>query len=124
MRILNEEGVELQAVNLDLGYLKEDQIFIRHHEAIVGHEEIGHYEVIAEYPNGGQDVEWIIDVPYMSPQEAWDEYETIQRYILYPVVEQGGTLENEENTKIEEDLEIMAIDHEYRLTLLELGITE
>lgn len=85
MRILNQNDIELaeEEVNLELGYLRPESIISIHHEAIEETKEIGHYEVIAEYPNGGKDVAWIIDVPGTEAKEAWDEYEDIQRYVLY-----------------------------------------
>ena len=85
MRILDENNIELtkEEVNLELGYLKPESIISIHHEAIEEVKEVGHYEVIAEYPNGGKDVIWVIDVPGIEAKEAWDEYEDIQRYVLY-----------------------------------------
>ena len=85
MRILDENNIELteEQINLELGYLRPESIISIHHEAIEEIKEVGHYEVIAEYPNGGKDVAWIIDVPGIEAKEAWDEYEDIQRYILY-----------------------------------------
>ena len=85
MRILDENNIELteEQINLELGYLRSESIISIHHEAIEETKEVGHYEVIAEYPNGGKDVAWIIDVPGVEAKEAWDEYEDIQRYILY-----------------------------------------
>ena len=85
MRILDENNIELaeEEVNLELGYLRPESIISIHHEAIEETKEVGHYEVIAEYPNGGKDVAWIIDVPGTEAKEAWDEYENIQRYVLY-----------------------------------------
>ena len=85
MRILDENNIELTEgqVNLELGYLMPESIISIHHEAIEETKEVGHYEVIAEYPNGGKDVKWVIDVPGIEAKEAWDEYEDIQRYVLY-----------------------------------------
>ena len=85
MRILNQNDIELteEEINLELGYLKPESIVSVHHEATKEVKEVGHYEVIAEYPNGGKDVAWIVDVPGIEAKEAWDEYEDIQRYVLY-----------------------------------------
>ena len=85
MRILDENNIELteEEINLELGYLKPESIISIHHKAVEEVKEVGHYEVIAEYPNGGKDVAWIIDVPGTEAKEAWDEYEDIQRYVLY-----------------------------------------
>lgn len=83
MRILDKNNNVLENPDLNFGYLIPDKLFIQHHEAIKEVLEQGHYEIIAEYPNGGKDIEWIIDIPAVKPQEAWDEYEDIKRYIEY-----------------------------------------
>ena len=85
MRILDENNIELieEQINLELGYLRPESIISIHHKAVEEVKEVGHYEVIAEYPNGGKDVIWVIDVPGIEAKEAWDEYEDIQRYVLY-----------------------------------------
>ena len=85
MRILDENNIKLteDQINLELGYLRPESIISIHHEATEETKEVGHYEVIAEYPNGGKDVAWIIDVPGTEAKDAWDEYEDIQRYVLY-----------------------------------------
>ena len=82
MRVLNNLGVELSMDEIDIsaGTFFEERIFIAHHKAVEASAEEGHYEVIAEYPNGGKDVEWIVDVPATEAKEAYDEYETILRY--------------------------------------------
>jgi hypothetical protein len=83
MRILNENNVEIESPDLNLGYLKNDRIFVKHHDHVATVEEKGHYETVRTYPNGGKDVEWVVDVPGVEACDAWDEYETILRYILY-----------------------------------------
>ena len=103
MRILDENNIELteDQINLELGYLKPESIISMHHEATEEVKEIGHYEVIAEYPNGGKDVAWVIDVPGIEAKEAWDEYEDIQRYVLY-TEEELAAKEAEKKAKEEE----------------------
>lgn len=83
MRIFDQNNNQLSAPDLDMGRLEPDKIFIAHHAAVEGVQEAGHYEIVAEYPNGGRDVEWVIDAPGVDAQPAWDEYEDIQRYIAY-----------------------------------------
>ena len=75
MRILDENNIELteEQINLELGYLRPESIISIHHKAVEEVKEVGHYEVIAEYPNGGKDVIWVIDVPGIEAKEAWDE---------------------------------------------------
>jgi hypothetical protein len=85
MRIFDQNGNELLQENIDYekGYLTEDSLFVVHHEAVEAVPEEGHWKTIAEYPNGGKDVEWVVDVPGVEATEAWDEYEDILRYIPY-----------------------------------------
>lgn len=83
MRIFDENGVAIESPDMEKGYLKNDSLFIMHHEAVEAVEEQGHWVTIKEYPNGGKDVDWVIDVPAVEAQEAWDEYEDILRYVLY-----------------------------------------
>lgn len=122
MRILDENGIEIESPDLEKGYLKEESLFIMHHDAVEAVEEVWHYETIAEYPNGGKDVEKVIDVQGVEAQEAWDEYEDIQRYILYTEEELS------EREKAKE--EAYKNSPEYRVSELEammnalLGVTE
>lgn len=87
MRIFNEKNIEIESPDLEKGYLKNDSLLIMHHDEIKAVEEIGHYETIAEYPNGGKDVAWVVDTPGVEAKEAWDEYEDILRYIPYTEIE-------------------------------------
>lgn len=106
MRIFNEnKTVELTEVDNKKGYLKEEKLFVAHHEAIpfskgrtvqqiveelkvqgVGIE-IGYgnkpYRIIKEYENGGFDTEAIEDEPDIEAKEAYDEYEDILVYVPY-----------------------------------------
>lgn len=83
MRIFDTKGIEIESPDTTKGYLVKDSLFIMHHEATEAVAEQGHYETIKEYPNGGKDVEWVVDVPAVEAKEAWDEYEDILRYKPY-----------------------------------------
>ena len=83
MRIMDERDIEITNPDLDLGYLTDDKIFVAHHEAVEKIAEIGHWEELMVYPNGGRDVEWVVDTPGVEAKEAWDEYEDILRYVKY-----------------------------------------
>ena len=122
MRILDSNNVELESPNLSLGYLTEDKIIIAHHEAVEAVEEQWHYETVAEYPNGGKDVAKVIDAPGVEAKDAWDEYETIQRYVPYTEEELAAMEEARNKPTPQDDADAMMIDHEYRLTILELGL--
>lgn len=84
MKVYNKEKtILLTEYDLTKGYLIEDQLFVKHHNAIEAVEEQGHYETIAEYSNGGKEVEWVIDIPGVEFKDAWDEYEDINVYIPF-----------------------------------------
>lgn len=122
MRILDLNGMELENPDLSLGYLTEEEILISHHEAVEAVAEQWHYETTAVYPNGGKDVKKIIDIPGVEARDAWDEYETIQRYIPYTDEELAAMEEARNKPTQQDDVDAMMIDHEYRLTILELGL--
>ena len=87
MRIFDELNNLMESYDETKGYLKKDSLFVCHHEAIEAVKEHGHWETIAEYPNGGKDVEWIIDVPGVEAKEAWDEYEDVLRFVPFSAKE-------------------------------------
>lgn len=116
MRIIDQNGNEIREVDVDYdkGYLEEDSLFVCHHDAVEAVEEQGHWEVIAEYPNGGKDVDWIVDVEALAAAEAWDEYEDVMRYV--PYTEEELAEREEERRKMEEEQARYA-------ALLENGVT-
>lgn len=106
MKIFNEDKTaELTDIDYEKGYLKNDKLFIVHHEARpfkmgrtaqdIAQElelqgviiEQGYrdmlYRVIGEHENGGRETELIEDEPDTPEAEAYDEYEDIQVYIPY-----------------------------------------
>lgn len=82
MQIFNIDGSVAENPDLSKGYVKQETQTV-HHDAVAGVEELSHYETIAEYPNGGQDVAKVIDVAAVKAQDAWDEEITIQIYVPY-----------------------------------------
>jgi len=137
MKILDETGAVVENPDLTLGYLVDDTEPVEH-PAVEGVEEVSHYETVAEYSNGGRDVRKVIDVPGVPAQAAWTEQVPVQRYIRYTAEELAA--QEEERKKQEakdklpetvaalqaalEDADALNVDQEYRLTLLELGITD
>ena len=122
MKILDENNVELPSPDLSKGRLVEERLFISHHPAVEAAAEQWHYETTAVYPNGGKDVAKVVDVPGVEAQDAWDEYETVQRYIPYTEEELAAMEEARNKPTPQDDIDAMTIDHEYRLTILELGL--
>lgn len=82
MKILDETGAVVENPDLTLGYLTTSTEEITH-PAVEGVEEQWHWETVTEYPNGGKDVQKVIDVPGVPAQAAWTEQVPVQRYIRY-----------------------------------------
>ena len=152
MKIIDENGIELTGEpDLALGRLVDD-VEIVHHDAIAGVQQVSHYVPIEHLANGSTIVEEVIDIPGVEPKPAWDETVPIQRYIKYTqdeLDEQARQQEHETkmaqmperwnssrqktrpcgnpSTTMESaqaDADALNVDQAYRLTLLELGITE
>lgn len=109
MRILDVNGNEVQNPDLELGYLKNDRIFIAHHDAVPSVKEEYHWE----YINDTYDVEKVIDVEGVAGSPAYDEYEDIQRYVLY-TKEEYEAIHANDNMPSQED----------RIVTLENTVTE
>lgn len=92
MKIIDAHGNPMESPDLSLGWL-EDKTQTIHHDAVAGVEEVSHYETIAEYPNGGKDVQKVVDVPGVEAKDAWDEEEPVQVYHLYTAEELAAQAE-------------------------------
>lgn len=100
MKVYNQnKTIELTEYDLEKGELVNDTL-VHHYEEIKEIKEEGHYETIAEYPNGGKDVKWVVDVEGVEYQPARDEEENIYVYIPYTEKE----LKNMKNKKRIDDL--------------------
>lgn len=153
MKIIDENGAVLTTEpDLEAGYLVED-VEVTHHDAVEGTAPQWHRET-AKLPDGslaiyyrdgveiGRDMVKVIDVPGVDPQPAWDEEVPVMRYIRY-TAEELAQRENEKQEAqqrqdaldklpqtlaalqaAQADADALNVDQAYRLTLLELGITE
>lgn len=84
MRIFDKHKKnEIKDFDRNSGKLMPDKLFVAHHEAREASDEIGHYEVIREYSNGGKDVKWVVDKPAVTACEEHDEYEDILVFVPY-----------------------------------------
>ncbi len=72
MKILDIDGNEIEKPDLQKGMLSYEQKTVVH-TWIVDVEEESHEEVVAEYPNGGKDVEIVVDVEEQGHWETRDE---------------------------------------------------
>ena len=137
MKIIDENGAAIENPDLTLGYLVDDTEPVEH-PAVEGVEEVSHYETVAEYPNGGKDVQRVVDVPGVPAQAAWTEQMPVQRYIRYTdeelAAQEEARKKQEAKDKLPEtvaalnaalaDADALNLDQDYRMTLLELGVTD
>lgn len=137
MKIIDENGAAIENPDLTLGYLVDDTEPVEH-PAVEGVEEVSHYETVAEYPNGGKDVQRVVDVPGVPAQAAWTEQVPVQRYIRYTEEELAAREKERKKAEAWEklpetvaalqaaqaDADEMNVDQAYRLTLLELNVSD
>lgn len=119
MKIIDEHGNPIESPDLTKGYLKSETQTI-HHDAVAGVEEVSHYVTIAEYPNGGKDVQKVVDVPSVAAQEAYDEEVEVQRYVLYTAEE----LAAQEKARKEAEEKAQLPTAEERLAALEAAMLD
>lgn len=93
--IYNENMERIEHPDLTLGYLRPGTR-TEHHDTAEGVTEAWHYETVAEYPNGGKDVQKVVDVPGVEAKPAWDEEIPIQIYVPY-TQEELDRMEEERN---------------------------
>ena len=119
MKILDETGTVVENPDLTLGYLVDDTEEVTH-PAVEGMEEQWHWETVTEYPNGGRDVQKVIDVPGVPAQAAWTEQVPIQKYIRYTAEELVAREEERKKAEAREKLpETVAALQEDNKTLKE-----
>ena len=119
MKIIDINGNPIENPDLTLGYLKPETQTV-HHDAVAGVEEVSHYETLAEYPNGGKDVQKIVDVPGVAAKEAYDEEVEVQRYVLYTAEE----LAAQEKARKEAEEKAQLPTAEERLAALEAAMLD
>ena len=118
MRILDLSGREIDFPGHDKGYLFPERVETARHPEVKAVAEQSHYETVRTYPNGGKDVVKVVDVAKVEGRAAWVEYEDILRFHPYSQEE----LAEMQKPTPQEDADALLVDHELRLTMLELGV--
>lgn len=119
MKIIDETGAVVENPDLTLGYLTASTEEITH-PAVEGVEEQWHWETVTEYPNGGKDVQKVVDHPGVQAQEEWVEQVPIQKYVHYTAEELAAQEEARKKAKAMEKLpETVAALQEDNKTLKE-----
>ena len=103
MKIIDENGAAMENPDLTLGYLTAAAEEVTH-PAVEGVEEQWHWETVTEYPNGGKDVQKIIDRPGILAREEWVEQVPIQKYIRYTEEELAAQEEARKKAEAREKL--------------------
>ena len=103
MKIIDENGAAIENPDLTLGYLVDDTEPVEH-PAVEGVEEQWHWETVTEYPNGGRDVQKVVDRPGVQAQEEWVEQVPIQKYIRYTAEELAAQEEARKKQEAREKL--------------------
>ena len=103
MKIIDENGAAIENPDLTLGYLVGGTEPVEH-PAVEGVEEQWHWETVTEYPNGGKDVQKIVDRPGVKAQAAWTEQVPIQKYIRYTAEELAAQEEARKKAEAREKL--------------------
>lgn len=103
MKIIDETGTIVENPDLTLGYLTDDTEEITH-PAVEGVKEQWHWETVTEYPNGGKDVQKVVDRPGVQAQEEWVEKVPIQKYIRYTAEELAAQEEARKKAEAREKL--------------------
>ena len=103
MKIIDENGAAIENPDLTLGYLVDDTEPVEH-PAVEGVEEQWHWETVTEYPNGGKDVQKIVDRPGVQAQEEWVVQVPIQKYIRYTAEELAAQEEARKKQEAREKL--------------------
>lgn len=103
MKIIDENGAVVENPDLTLGYLTDDTEEVTH-PAVEGVEEQWHWETVTEYPNGGKDVQKVVDRPGVQAQAAWTEQVSIQKYIRYTAEELAAQEEARKKAEAREKL--------------------
>lgn len=103
MKIIDETGTIVENPDLTLGYLTDDTEEITH-PAVEGVKEQWHWETVTEYPNGGKDVQKVVDRPGVKAQEEWVEQVPIQKYVRYTAEELVAREEERKKAEAREKL--------------------
>lgn len=103
MRILDKDNNEITSPDIEKGYLRNETIVIKHHDAVEAKQGKSHIEVVKEYDNGGKDVITVWDEKPTEAKAAYDETEEIQRYIPYTADELAKIAKEKEEAENKEE---------------------
>lgn len=106
MKIYNQE--KTQELNIDeldfaLGHLKNDKLFIAHHDAVEAQEAVYKDRIVME-ESGFPSIYKDLVSPAVEAREAYDEYEDIQVFVLYTEEELKKIADEKRHAELKEEL--------------------
>jgi hypothetical protein len=137
--LVDENDNPVENPDLELGWLKNETKTV-HHDAVEGVKKVSHYEVNLK-PDGtpaiyydangkeyGRDVHEVIDVPGVQARDAYDEEVAKKKAEKEKQEERQKAVDTLPETlaalqSAQTDTDSLVVDQEYRLTMLELGVT-
>lgn len=118
MKVYNEEKTQvLEEYDKERGYLRDDEI-VKHFPAVQAVEEVGHYEIVKVYPNGGKDARYVVDIPAVQAVEEHEETEQIKVYVPYT----DGELQNIEKARRIAELKVLLCESDYKAIKFAEGV--
>ena len=124
MKVVNQEGVEIQEYDLETGKLVPSRLLVQHHEAVEFQAAQYEDQLVEEYENGGRLYNHICVSPAVQGKPAWDEYEDVKMYVPYTkeeLEEIQKQKEAEEQAKKEEEEQAKKLkeqqEQEHRMNL-------
>lgn len=118
MEIFNEQMQPILHPDLSKGRLEKRTRTV-HHPEVQAVEEVWHYEVLKEYPNGGRDVTKVVDVAGVPFSPAWDEEVPYMLYLEYTQEELDRIEAESRPTDTER---IAALEEELKAAKILLGV--
>lgn len=85
--------VELKEYDLEKGHLEDAKILVKHHEAVPRKVHTEHYEM------DGKKLRY--EVEDAPAQDAWDEWETVKKYVPYTKAELRAIAEEKKKEQLE-----------------------
>lgn len=100
----NDNRIAIDDLEPENGKLVSYRRLVAHHDAVKASPRKSHYKVLKTYPNGGQDLEEIVDEEAHEAKDAWDEYEDAHRFVPYTDEERVSLAQNTINSQAQDQV--------------------
>lgn len=100
----NDNRIAIDDLEPENGKLVSYRRLVAHHDAVKASPRRSHYKVLKTYPNGGQDLEEIVDEEAHEARDAYDEYENAYRFVPYTDEERVSLAQNTINSQVQDQV--------------------